>query len=134
MDHLPFVIDEVYGGLALVTGIAHIEREGLVLEFETADKLFGVFRSGIRTLTVPWPEIAFLECKVPRFGGLTITLRTRGLAVLGPLPGRNGAEVKLSVARDHRAAAKDFAARAQLRMVQGGLAEIEGRIRSLETS
>lgn len=134
MDHVPFVIAEVYGGLAQVTGIAHIEREGLVLEFETADGLFGVLRSGISTLTVPWPEVSCLECKVPRFGGLTITLRTRGMAALGPLPGRNGAEVKLSVAREHRAAAEDFAARAQLRMVQGGLAEIEGRIRSLETS
>jgi hypothetical protein len=134
MDHVPFVIDEVYGGFAQTTGVARIERDGLGLEFETADGLFGIFRSGIRDLVVPWSEVALVECKVPRFGGLTLTLRTRGLAALAPLPGRNGNEVKLSVAREHRAAAEDFTARAQLRMVQGGLADIEGRLRSLQAS
>jgi hypothetical protein len=114
MDVVPFHFD-AYGGLGTVQGLARIDELGLELQFSTRDTLFGVLKSGQRSLQVPLAALLSVRyCAgflwlMPR-----IELRVRDLSTLRELPESEQGRVTLSLAFRDRHDGRAFAADLEL--------------------
>lgn len=107
MDSAPlrFSLPNVYEGLGLGTGIATANAEGLRLEFEVKDGFVGVLRSGVRNVSIPMDELYSVNLKQGWFT-TKLFVRTRSMATLQSIPGADGAQVELRIARKDRTAAR----------------------------
>jgi len=107
---LPFVIDDVYGGLAEVRGVLRLEQQAIVLEFKLQDALLNVVKTEVSSVTVPFEQIEQLVFRKGWFGlGASLCLRTRSLKALEAVPGDHGAELLIGVARKDRTLAREIA-------------------------
>jgi hypothetical protein len=104
---LPFSLPNVYQGLGLGTGIATATTEGLRLEFEVKDSFVGVLKSGVRNVDISMAELYSVNLKQGWF--LTkLFVRTRSMSALQNIPGAEGAQVELRIARKDRSAARNL--------------------------
>ena len=133
MDHLAFSIPEVYSGFAKVIGMAIIADDGLRLQYQTQDNLGGFFRSGIKEVLVPWPELTHVDFGKGMFSA-TLRLRMANLTCLAAMPGSEGNELVLKFGRDRRDEVGDFAERLQLRAANQSIDEVMERLRQLRVS
>lgn len=110
MDTVPFHFD-AYGGWGEVHGLARLDELGLELQFSTRDALFGVIKSGTRSVRIPVESLL----SVRYFAGWfwlfpRIELRVRDLIVLKGLPECDQGKVTLSLALGDRQDGRSFAA------------------------
>jgi hypothetical protein len=104
---LPFSLPNAYQGLGLGTGIATATTEGLRLEFEVKDGFVGVLKSGVRNVDISMAELYSVNLKQGWF--LTkLFVRTRSMSALQNIPGAEGAQVELRIARKDRSAARNL--------------------------
>lgn len=104
---------EQYDGMIVVHGVARTEPGGLALEWRVSENYFGAkpTREGeIRTILVPWREVQSIDYRRRFFFRGVLVVRTRSLRALDGVPGAQGPEVALAIARDDRPAARDLAA------------------------
>jgi len=107
---LPFVIDDVYGGLAEARGVLRVEQQAIVLEFELQDAVLNVVKAEIRRVTIPFEQVEHLVFRKGWFGfRASLCLTARSLKALEAVPGGHGAELLISVARKDRALAHEIA-------------------------
>jgi hypothetical protein len=121
---LPFDLPGVYQGLAEGRGMLRAHRDGLILEFQVKDSIFGMLTSDVKEVTLPIEEIASLEL---RKGWIRtrITIRTTSLKTLSAVIGSQGAEITLRVSRKHRALAEELASMLNLRLCALDLKKME---------
>ena len=124
MASVPFSIPDLYGGLATARGIARIEPEHLVLEFDIRDDLIGEFTSSINQARIPLTEIESLEVS-RRLWWTTLAVRTRSMASIADVPGRTQEGVRLNIARKYRNDAAMLAAEVDLRVAELRLDEMD---------
>ena len=124
MASVPFSIPNLYGGFATARGIARIEPEHLVLEFDIRDDLIGELTSGINQARIPLTEIESLEVS-RRLWWTTLAVRTRSMAPIADVPGRTQEGVRLNIARKYRNDAAMLAAEVDLRVAELRLDEID---------
>ncbi len=123
MDTVAFHFD-AYGGFGQVQGLARIDEQGLELQFSTSDTLFGVLKSGQRSLRVPLDALLSVRYSAGWFWLMPyIELRVRDLAVLQGLPesaeGRVSLRLRWRDRHDGRAFASDLdQLRARRRILQ----------------
>jgi hypothetical protein len=104
---LPFSLPNVYQGLGEGAGIATATAEGLRLEFEVKDGFVGVLKSGVCNVDISMRELYAVNLKQGWF--LTkLFIRTRSMSTLQNIPGANGAELELRIARKDRRAAQNL--------------------------
>ena len=109
---LPFVIDDVYGGLAEVRGILRLEQQAIVLEFKLQDSLLNVLKTPVTSVTIPFDQIEQLVFRKGWFGfGASLCLRAKSLKSLEGLPGSHDAELVIKVARKDRPLAHEIASK-----------------------
>jgi hypothetical protein len=114
MDSVPFNFD-AYGGFGRVQGLARLDEHGLELQFRTSDALFGVLKTGPRTLRVPLETLLSVRFSAGWFWMFpVIELRVRDLAGLQDLPGVEQGRVRLSLAFQDRHDGRAFAADLEL--------------------
>ena len=123
MASVPFSIPNLYGGFATARGIARIEPEHLVLEFDIRDDLIGEFTSSINQARIPLAEIESLEVS-RRLWWTTLAVRTRSMASIADVPGRSQEGVRLNIARKYRNDAAMLAAEVDLRVAELRLDEM----------
>ncbi len=58
---IPFTLPEVYHGLAEGHGRLHVGEEGLRLEYRVKDAVFGVLKSAVREVFLPYDDIEDFE-------------------------------------------------------------------------
>ena len=114
MDTISFHFD-AYGGLGKVQGLAHLDEHGLQLQFSTCDALFGVLKSGTRTLRIPFSALQSVRYSAGWFWGMPrIELRVRDLAALKELPESEQGRVTLHMSWRDRHDGRAFAADLEL--------------------
>ncbi|HEX5727422.1 MAG TPA: hypothetical protein VFX98_18260 [Longimicrobiaceae bacterium] len=95
-----------------VQGLLRLEADDLVLEFREAVTRYSTMRTKqgpVRTLRLPFAEIAGVELRRGFFGGATLVVRSRRMQPLDALPNADAGEVRLKIARRDRALAEEFA-------------------------
>ena len=108
--NVPFVIDNVYGGVAEVNGMLRLQGQALVLEFQVQDSLLNVVKSNIGETVIPFDQLTEVVFSNGFLGfGASLTIRAKSLKVFENLPGSNAAELCLGLARKDRRAARDLA-------------------------
>ena len=110
MDTIPFHFDS-HGGLGEVKGLARMDEYGLELQFSTRDALFGVIKSDLRSLRVPFDALLSVRYSAGFLWLMpSIQLRVRDLQVLAGLPeseeGRVTLRIKFGDRHDGRAGAQ----------------------------
>lgn len=112
MDTIPFHFDS-HGGLGEVKGLARMDEYGLELQFSTRDALFGVIKSDLRSLRVPFDALLSVRYSAGFLWLMpSVQLRVRDLQVLAGLPESEDGRVKLRIKfgdrHDGRAFARDL--------------------------
>jgi hypothetical protein len=123
MESVPFSIADVYGGLADCQGIVSATESCLVLEFETRDSVFGVLKSGVKSVEIPFSELESVTYEKRLFSAL-IRICVRRLSTVADIPGLSNGEIKLKVARKNRSKAKLFASSVNLHAIELSLESI----------
>lgn len=101
---VPFTI-EVYEGLGAAEGLLRLDGDALLLEFEVKDSLIGVLTSGIKQVAVPLSQVDSLTWKEGWLGSQLI-LQTGSLRAVRDVPARRRGQVRLSLSRKDREAAR----------------------------
>jgi hypothetical protein len=109
MDSAPlrFSLPNVYQGLGLGAGIATATAEGLRLEFEVKDGFVGMLKSGVQNVDIRMNELYSVNLKQGWFT-TKLFVRTRSMSTLQSIPGADGAQVELRIARKDRRAAQNL--------------------------
>jgi len=123
MNTLPFKIPGVLTDFADSEGIARIEGEALVLEFQVKDNVFGVLKSAPQEVAIPFAELAEAVFRKRFFTGV-LTLRARRLATLATVPGIKENELQLRCKRRDLATAAEFASRLSMKILEHDLKEM----------
>ena len=113
---VPFSVNAVLTSFADMDGVASIEGNALVLEFQVKDNIFGILKTQPKEIRIPFAELAELTCRRGWFGSVLV-VRTRRMSALAEIPGHDGAEIRLRCRRRHRDAAQELASQASMRMV-----------------
>jgi len=110
MDTVPFHFD-AYGGFGTVRGLARLDEQGLELQFSTSDSLFGVLKSGARSVRVPLDALLSVRYTAGWFWLMpAIELRVRDIRALTGLPECEQGSVSLSLKFRDRHDGRAFAA------------------------
>jgi hypothetical protein len=116
MNSVPFSVDGVMTDFADLEGMMRLEGAGLVLEFRIKDSVFGVLKSQLQEIQLPFGELAEVTFKRGWFWG-TVILRGRRMDTLASVPGTKDGELRLRCRLKHCAAARELASNAGMRMV-----------------
>jgi hypothetical protein len=106
---VPFIIDDVYNGFAETEGILSVDGDDLKFEFQTADKLVGLLKSGVREVRLPLEKIEEITFR-KRWYGNKLVIRVSEMGRASELPNFKQGEVELKVAKKHREAASELLA------------------------
>ncbi|UCG84789.1 MAG: hypothetical protein JSW71_12600 [Gemmatimonadota bacterium] len=96
-------------------GAIRVEEGRLVLEFESKDAFFGVYRSGVQELEILPDDVASVHY-VQNLFKAELILRATSLKKVGLVPGSKGGEIRLRFKRRHRAEAQQLATFLQRRL------------------
>ena len=124
MSSVPFFIKNLYGGFAVARGLLRSEPEHLVLEFEVKDEVVGLLSSSVRQVRVPIAHVDAISLRRGLFR-TTVTVRSRSMEAVADVPGRDGAEISLRIARKHRDAAAGLVSEVDLKVAETRLDELD---------
>lgn len=114
---VPVSIPEAYGGLAECHGSLRLLTEGLQLEFRGRDGLLGLFKGGIKEVTVPWAGV--VDLKLRRVWFVTrLFLIVSSARYLENVPGATGSQVRLAIERKYVALARQLVFAVNLRLCE----------------
>lgn len=123
---IPFTLPEVYQGLAEGHGRASVDERGLHLEYRIEDAVFGVLKSRVHEMNIPFEDIddiLFSDYWYRR----RIVVHLRSMRSLANLPTSKSGRIDLKIARASRGRAREFFSYLSLQMS-------EERIRQLDRS
>ena len=106
---LPFSIPGTYQGFAEVAGLATLDGDALVLEFEVKDAVLGLLRSGVEAVRLPVDDLASVSLDQSWLHA-DLVVRARSMRSVRELPGSRQGQVSLRIARRDRATAEEFTA------------------------
>jgi hypothetical protein len=104
---LPFTIPNLVGGFATGTGLAKASPSEVTLELLVKDDFLEILKSRVKEIHIPRSEIDAVRLKRGWFGA-TLNLRVKSMKLLEDLPGSDGGEVTLHIARRNRGTAAEF--------------------------
>lgn len=109
MDSVPFSCD-AFAGFGEIQGIARVQPEGLLLQYQTRDAVLGLLRSGMKSALVPAQSLVHARYRAgflwmfPR-----IEVRLSDLSAVADIPSTEGGRLVLKVAFGDRADARRLA-------------------------
>ena len=113
---LPFSIPGTYQGFAEVAGLATLDGDALVLEFEVKDAVLGLVRSGVEVVRLPVDDLASVSLDQSWLHA-DLVVRARSMRSVSEVPGSRQGQVRLRIARRDRATAEEFSATLLRRIV-----------------
>ncbi len=113
MSTVPFTVD-LFGGLGQCEGLLRDEGDHVALEFQSADTIAGILKSGVRQVRVPIKELVSVTLTKGWLGsswlGVKIVLQAASMQTFQDVPGMSQGRVELSITRKDRDAAERFVA------------------------
>lgn len=122
---LPFKTDGAYHGFAEVSGMLHIERDHLELEFEVKDSFLGALKSGPKQLEIAYADLSKLTYVRTLFTS-RLEIKVKRLGVLSRFPAAKDGMISLKIKRKLKVEAEDIATYANLRIAEIGLENLQG--------
>lgn len=122
---VPFIVPDLYEGLADAHGLLRCEGDTLTLEFEVRDSLMGVVKSGLKTVRVGLDQLVSIEY-IRRWWGTRLVLRARTLEPLQEFPNFSAGTIRLKIARANRDIARKFAGEVNYRLAVQDTARLAG--------
>jgi hypothetical protein len=110
---VPFKIRNVFQGLAEVEGILSVDGSDLRLEFQTAENVVGLLKSGVREVRLPLDSIEEIAFRKGLFGN-SLVIRVGEMRMASKVPNFKQGEILLSIARKHSQAAADLVSSIQI--------------------
>ena len=120
---LRFSIPHVYEGLANARGIARATPSELILEFEVKDGFFGMIKSGVQEVRIPFDDLADLQLRKGWFS-TKLRITTRSMGTSSRIPGADGGQAELHLARKDRRIAEVLVSTLMLSLSERELARI----------
>lgn len=128
MDAVSFRCD-AYGGLGEVRGIARLDPNGLVLQYQMRDAVLGVLRTATQTTLIPSPTIVGCDYRAGFLWLLPwIDLRVSDLGPVENIPSREGGRLRLRFAFADRRAARALVTGIQARRAEFRLTHFESEL------
>jgi len=124
MLHLPFTITNLYADFAEAKGIMRLERDHLILEFQTQDTVLGLLKSNIKQESIALDDLHSVIFKKKFFKGELI-IKAKRMHALGNIPGSEQGEIKLIIARKDKEAAAQFAVEMELMISEHKLKKLD---------
>lgn len=121
---VPFKIVELFSGLAEGRGILRVDETALTLELQVTDALFGLLKSRIINIQLPFDQVSGIIMTKGWFRKKLI-LRTHSMAPLTSIPGHSGNELVLVIRRRDRDSARFLISRLELRKTEVQLQKLE---------
>lgn len=121
---IPFKIPELYHGLAEGHGRLHVGEEGLRLEYRVKDAVFGVLKSRVKDVFIPYSEIEHVEFR-ERWFRRRFHIHTHSLQALADFPGADDGCIELNVRKVDRQRIREIHSHITLRMSEQKLREID---------
>lgn len=91
-----------------VHGLLRYDADGLHLEFQSKDAVFGVFKSALKTVHVPPSQLRDLRYRKSWFRHFLI-LQSRDMRTIDRVPGATSGEVRLKIRKEDVPQAKSLA-------------------------
>ncbi len=89
-------------------GLLRLDAQVIVMEFQLVDRCFGLLRSGVRTLHLPYLALSGVELQKSWTGSRTLVLKATSLHPLRRVPGALQGHCWLQVQRVNREQAEIF--------------------------
>ena len=106
MESMPFTIAHVGPlDLAKVQGVARLDGDALVLEFQTVDGVVGVVKSEVREVRLTPEDLESVRHGRGWFHD-SVVITARRMSGLASIPGAKGVVIKLRCKRKYRRAAE----------------------------
>ena len=124
VESLPFRFPDTLGGLKRSGGVLRAEADGLVLESQTRDGLFGVIKSGVKKVAIPFDRIDEVPLRSNLFR-TELEIRVSSMELAADVPGSKHGTIRLKVPRRYRTEAREMALEASDRVSQCKLDRLE---------
>jgi hypothetical protein len=124
MTHLPFTITDLYGDFAEANGIARLEDDTLVLEYQTKDSILGIIKSDVKIVRIPLLKLSSVRFEKKWFKNF-LFISAQSMATLADVPGCEQGTLRLTISKKYRALAEQFSAEAELRMAELNLKNLD---------
>ncbi len=114
MDQIAFTID-VFEGLGEVEGAMRATADHLILKYRTKDAVFGMIKTGMKELPIPFEHIWRIQYQNSIIGG-KITLETQRTDLFENIPGSKPTRLVVKLKRKDRAEGETFVERLKTRL------------------
>ena len=121
---IPFTLPEVYHGLAEGHGRLHVGEEGLRLEYRIKDAVFGLLKSRVKEVFIPWSEIWEFECKIGWVRRRFI-IHSHSLDLVSDFPGAEDGRIELRFKKIPKERLQEIHSHIMLRRSEQQLSEID---------
>lgn len=91
-------------GLMESQGLAFIEDDELVIEYQNVDSVLGLLKTGVKEVSIKFDDITFAKVE-PKMWGSELLLKGRSLKTFRNLPGSSSGVLRLKIARQSNNAA-----------------------------
>jgi hypothetical protein len=122
---VPFKITNIFHGLKEVQGLIGLDENGIRIEYEEQDSLFGVIKSGVSTVRIPFENLQEITFKKGWFGG-KIVLEGNSMNAFNGLPGTEPGSRTLKIKRNDRDEAQKLISHARMRLSEYKLDKMGG--------
>ena len=119
---LPFHLTR---GLYCVHGLMRLEPGRVIIECQPVENIIGLIKGPMRTIEIPFVEIADISLGKGPLGSRQLSLRTLYLQTLRRFPGAHEGELLLRIRRSHALLADDFVSRLELDLTEASLRRLE---------
>jgi hypothetical protein len=109
---VPFTINSLYAGLGQCHGILYDEGEHFRFEYQVQDSIGGVFKGGVKQVSIPVSQIIAVDLVKGWLGitkmGVKIVIQSNNLNTFKQLPGTSQGKMELSVTASNAKLAEEF--------------------------
>lgn len=125
-----FTIEGTNGGFSNVEGLLRLGNHALILEFQTSDAIFGVIKSDLKSVTIPFSQIRKVEYGKKWFS-THIEIAVMTMRSLDGVPGAKAGHLKMKIRKENRSDAVQFNSTLQMLLSEYRLSESEDRLEML---
>ncbi len=130
MSSIPFSIPDVMEGFAETEGLARLEKEALILEFQTKDSIIGLIKSAVKEVRISFSEIESIKFEKKIFKTQLI-VNARSMSTFSNVPGNKQGVVTLRFRKKNKDEAEHFASSLDLQLSEYKLKQLDQEMDNL---
>jgi hypothetical protein len=128
MSNLPFTITDLYADFAEAEGLARLEKDVLVLEYQTKDSILGIIKSEIKTIRLPLLKLSSVKFEKKWLKGY-LHITAKSMTTLADVPGSEQGALRLVILKKYKSLAEQFSAEVELRIAELNLKSLDDEMK-----